>query len=180
VKCSQHLTQLVSKHGGRPVLWKTGHAFMREKVMETGALLGGEFSGHIYFGERWYGFDDAIYATARLAEIISGSGMDLPSLLEAFPKTVNTPEILVPIGEDEKFEVMRKLAESADFAPGKVTKLDGIRVDYQDGFGLLRASNTTPALTARFEADTDESLDRIREQFRSQLSQVAPSLNVPF
>lgn len=180
VKCSQHLTQLVSKHGGRPVLWKTGHAFMREKVAETGALLGGEFSGHIYFGERWFGFDDAIYTTARLAEIISGTGSDLPTLLSEFPKTENTPEILIPMSEKNKFEVMRRLAKSGDFGSGKVTNLDGVRVDYNDGWGLLRASNTTPALTARFEGSTAEALERIKAQFRDQLKQVVPSMELPF
>jgi phosphomannomutase/phosphoglucomutase len=180
VKCSQQLTHLVSKHGGRPVIWRTGHSFMRNKVRETGALLGGEFSGHIYFGERWFGFDDAIYATARLSEIISGTGMDLPSLLAEFPQTANTPEIKIPMSEKDKFAVMRKLAESADFSPGKVTNLDGIRVDYNDGWGLVRASNTTPALTARFEGNSAEALERIQEQFRSQLKQAVPSLDVPF
>lgn len=180
VKCSQHLTQLVSKHGGRPVLWKTGHAFMRDKVAETGALLGGEFSGHIYFGERWFGFDDAIYTTARLAEIISGTGSDLPTLLSEFPKTQNTPEIMIPMSEKNKFEVMRRLAKSGDFGAGKVTNLDGIRVDYNDGWGLLRASNTTPALTARFEGNTPEALARIQGQFRDQLKQIIPSMELPF
>ncbi len=180
VKCSRHLTQLVSKHGGRPVLWKTGHAFMREKVAETGALLGGEFSGHIYFGERWYGFDDAIYTTARLAELMSGTGMDLSTLLAEFPQTANTPEIRIPVTEDQKFDVTRRLAESGEFSPGKVTSIDGVRVDYNDGWGLLRASNTTPALIARFEANDVDGLERIKEQFRAQLKQAAPELEPGF
>ncbi len=180
VKCSSHLTQLVSKHGGRPVLWKTGHAFMREKVSETGALLGGEFSGHIYFGERWFGFDDAIYAAARLAEIISGTGMDLATLLSEYPQTANTPEIRIPSSEAEKFEITRKLAESADFGLGKVTSIDGIRVDYNDGWGLLRASNTGPTLIARFEANDVDALERIKQQFRDQLKRAAPDLDPGF
>ncbi|MDJ0877097.1 MAG: phosphomannomutase/phosphoglucomutase [Halieaceae bacterium] len=180
VKCSRHLTQLVSKHGGRPILWKTGHAFMREKVAETGALLGGEFSGHIYFGERWYGFDDAIYTTARLAELMSGTGMDLTTLLSEFPETSNTPEIRIPCSEDGKFEVTAKLAESGDFSPGKVTNIDGVRVDYNDGWGLLRASNTGPALIARFEANDADALERIKQQFRAQLKQAAPDLEPGF
>ena len=153
---------------------------MREKVAETGALLGGEFSGHIYFGERWFGFDDAIYATARLAEIVSGTGSDLTTLLGDFPKTENTPEIMIPISEKNKFEVMRRLAKSGDFGSGKVTSLDGIRVDYSDGWGLLRASNTTPALTARFEGNSAEALERIKAQFREQLKQIVPSMESPF
>ncbi len=180
VKCSRHLTQLVSKHGGRPVLWKTGHAFMREKVAESGALLGGEFSGHIYFGERWYGFDDAIYTTARLAELMSGTGLDLTSLLSEYPETANTPEIRIPSSEADKFEVARKLAEDGDFSPGKVTTIDGVRVDFNDGWGLLRASNTTPALIARFEANDVDSLERIKQQFRDQLKKVAPYLDPGF
>ncbi len=180
VKCSRHLTQLVSKHGGRPILWKTGHAFMREKVAETGALLGGEFSGHIYFGERWYGFDDAIYTTARLAELMSSTGMDLSTLLSEYPETANTPEIRIPVAESDKFEVTRRLAEAGDFSPGKVTNIDGVRVDYNDGWGLLRASNTTPALIARFEANDVDALERIKEQFRAQLKQAAPDLEPGF
>lgn len=180
VKCSQYLTQLVSRHGGRPILWKTGHAFMREKVLETGALLGGEFSGHLYFGERWFGFDDAAYATARLAEIISGTGMDLPALLEEFPQTQNTPEITIPVSDAQKFDIMRRLTESGDFSPGKITTLDGVRVDYNDGWGLVRASNTTPALTARFEANDADALERLKQQFRDQLKQVAPELEPGF
>lgn len=180
VKCSRHLTQLVSKHGGRPVLWKTGHAFMREKVAETGALLGGEFSGHIYFGERWFGFDDAIYTTARLAELMSGTGMDLATMLAEFPQTANTPEIRIPSSETEKFEITGRLAEAGDFSPGKVTSIDGVRVDYNDGWGLLRASNTTPALIARFEANDNDALERIKQQFRDQLKQAAPDLDPGF
>ena len=180
VKCSRHLTQLVSRYGGRPVLWKTGHAFMREKVIETGALLGGEFSGHIFFGERWYGFDDGMYAAARLAEIVSGAGTDLTTLLSDFPDTENTPEIRIPVPDKKKFELMSRIAEGTDFSPGKVNDLDGIRVDYRDGWGLIRASNTTPALVARFEAHDADALARIMDQFREQISQVEPELNLGF
>ncbi len=180
VKCSRHLTQLVSKHGGRPILWKTGHAFMRQKIMETGALLGGEFSGHVYFGERWFGFDDAVYATARLAEIVSGTGLDLLTLLEEYPQTANTPEIKIPVADDEKFNIIQELIEHAQFGNGKVTSLDGIRVDFNDGWGLLRASNTTPALTARFEGHDADALERIKQLFRDQLAEIAPALDGSF
>jgi phosphomannomutase/phosphoglucomutase len=180
IKCSRHLNQLVSRYGGRPILWKTGHAFMRQKIIETGALLGGEFSGHIYFGERWFGFDDGLYASARLAEILSGAGTDLTSLLTDFPNTENTPEISIPVTDDEKFELMARLEEVGDFSPGKVNNLDGIRVDYNDGWGLLRASNTVPALVARFEAHDADSLERIQQQFREQLAAVAPGLDPGF
>ena len=180
IKCTRQLTQLVSKHGGKPILWKTGHAFMREKVLETGALLGGEFSGHFYFGERWFGFDDAIYATARLAEIISGTGQDLATLLAEFPSMEATPEIHIPVAEQYKFDIMQRVTEEADFSPGKVTTLDGIRVDYTDGWGLLRASNTTPALIARFEGHDLAALERIKSQFRDQISRLDPDLDVGF
>jgi len=180
VKCSRHLTQLVSRYGGRPILWKTGHAFMRQKVLETGALLGGEFSGHIFFGERWFGFDDGMYASARLAEIVSGAGTDLTTLLSEFPDTESTPEIRIPVAEDEKFELMERFVSQCDFSPGKVNTLDGIRVDYNDGWGLLRASNTIPALVARFEAHDADSLERIKQQFREQLAAVEPELDPGF
>lgn len=180
IKSTRQLTQLITGLGGRPILWKTGHAFMREKVIESGALLGGEFSGHFYFGERWYGFDDAIYATARLAEIISATGTDLTSLLAEFPKMENTPEIQIPASDTYKFELMQRVTEEADFSPGKVTTLDGVRVDYNDGWGLLRASNTTPALVARFEGRDIDALERIKEQFRVQLKKLDPALEISF
>jgi phosphomannomutase/phosphoglucomutase len=180
IKCTRELAQLVTRSGGRPILCKTGHAFMREKVLETGALLGGEFSGHFYFGERWFGFDDAIYATARLAEIVSSSGADLAELLAAFPSLENTPEIQIPVAEEEKFALMQRLAEEADFSPGKVTDLDGVRVDYNDGWGLLRASNTTPSLVARFEGQDRDVLGRIQQQFREQLLKIKPDMDIGF
>lgn len=180
VKCSRHITQLVSRYGGRPIMWKSGHSFMKEKMQETGALLGGEFSGHMFFGERWYGFDDGLYALARLAEIVSASSEGLDGLLEEFPVTVNTAEIRIPVDEDEKFSIVEQLIKAGNFAPGKLIPLDGVRVDYSDGWGLVRASNTVPALTARFEADDQAALDRIKTQFREQLAVVDPALEPGF
>jgi phosphomannomutase/phosphoglucomutase len=180
VKCSRNLTKLITQHGGRPVLWKTGHAFMKEKMAETGALLGGEFSGHMFFGERWYGFDDGMYAAARLAEILSTHGNSLDESISGFPVTVNTPEILVPVREEDKFDIMQMFINNADFAAGKVTTLDGIRVDFKEGWGLLRASNTGPALTARFEANTQENLEAIMAEFRAQVALVDPTLELTF
>ncbi len=180
VKCSRHLTALVSRFGGRPILWKTGHAFMKEKMQETGALLGGEFSGHIFFGERWFGFDDAMYAAARLVEIMSASDSTLTLLLSDFPETESTPEIIIPVEESEKFDLIALLQSHGDFSPGKVNTLDGVRVDYNDGFGLLRASNTVPALTARFEARDADSLERIKQQFREQLAKADAGLDPGF
>jgi phosphomannomutase/phosphoglucomutase len=180
VKCSRYLGRLVSRLGGRPVLWKTGHALMKAKMAETGALIGGEFSGHIFFGERWYGFDDGMYAAARLAEIVGSSTSSLDQLVGQMPSGTSTPEILVPVDEAEKFEIIRTFAEKANFDEGKVLTLDGVRVDYSDGWGLLRASNTSAALTARFEADSPERLQSIMNEFHEQLHRVRPELNIPF
>ncbi|MFT4767213.1 MAG: phosphomannomutase/phosphoglucomutase [Glaciecola sp.] len=180
VKCSRNLAQLITGLGGRPVLWKTGHALMKEKMVETGALLGGEFSGHVFFGERWYGFDDGMYATGRLAEILSSQDQNLDDLIADLPVAMSTPEILIPVSDNEKFSLMQKFIESARFADGKPNNLDGLRVDFQDGWGLLRASNTGPALTARFEAGDEAGLERIRGLFREQLAAVAPDLTIPF
>ncbi len=178
VKCSRELAQSISRQGGRPVLWKTGHAFMKEKIRETGALLGGEFSGHIFFGERWYGFDDGMYAASRLAEILSSSGDSLDEMLARYPDTVSTPEIRIPVAESEKFKVVQAFARQSDFGNGKVNTLDGVRVDYPSGWGLLRASNTGAALTARFEADSADSLQDILGEFRDHLAKVDPSLEI--
>jgi phosphomannomutase/phosphoglucomutase len=180
VKCSRHLAELITRCGGRPVLWKTGHAFMKEKMLETGALLGGEFSGHMFFGERWYGFDDGMYAAARLAEILSTQGDSLDAMVEAFPRSVSTPEILVPVPEARKFKLIDDLSVTGSFSHGKVNHMDGVRVDFTDGWGLVRASNTTAALTARFEAESEEALETIKQEFRSQLQQVDPELELTF
>ena len=153
---------------------------MKEKMVETGALLGGEFSGHMFFGERWYGFDDGMYAAARLAEILSTHGDSLDATIGEFPATVNTPEILIPVAEKDKFELIEKIVRDCDFSSGKTNTMDGIRVDFIDGWGLVRASNTSPALTARFEADTQESLETIMTEFREQIALVEPALELHF
>ena len=180
VKCSRNLTRLITRHGGRPVLSKTGHAFMKEKMAETGALLGGEFSGHMFFGERWYGFDDGMYAAGRLAEILSTHGESLDDSIAAFPTTINTPEIVIPVAEADKFRLIEKIVENASFPNGKVNTMDGIRVDFKEGWGLVRASNTGAALTARFEADTEEDLETIKGVFRSQIARAAPKFEPGF
>tara|TARA_R110002073_G_scaffold290289_3_gene455229 strand:- start:2474 stop:5101 length:2628 start_codon:yes stop_codon:yes gene_type:complete len=180
VKCTRHLSSLITSHGGRPVLWKTGHAFMKEKMQETGALLGGEFSGHMFFGERWFGFDDGMYAAARLAEILSTHGESLDEAIARFPVTVNTPEIIIPVPDNYKFELVEKIIANAEFTSGKVNTMDGIRVDFNNGWGLVRASNTGPALTARFEADTQAGLEVIQEEFRAQIELVDPDIELNF
>lgn len=180
VKCSSSLTDLITLNGGRPVLWKTGHAFMKEKMAETGALLGGEFSGHMFFGERWYGFDDGMYAAGRLAEILSTLGESLDETISAFPESVNTPEIIIPVPESDKFPLMAQIVAEADFSAGKITTMDGLRVDFNNGWGLVRASNTSAALTARFEASDEETLELIKEEFRTQINLADPSLELAF
>lgn len=180
VKCSRNLASVITGLGGRPVLWKTGHAHMKEKMLETGALLGGEFSGHIFFGERWYGFDDGMYATGRLAEILSSVDVKLDELIADLPRDIGTPEILVPVPDEEKFALIERFVSEARFPDGKSNQLDGLRVDFPDGWGLLRASNTGPALTARFEAKDEATLDAIQTQFRKQLEAVAPDLHITF
>ena len=180
VKCSRNLAQLVTGLGGRPVLCKTGHALIKARMLETGALLGGEFSGHIFFGERWFGFDDGLYATGRLAEILSSQDLSLDDAIADLPQAVSTAEILVPVADEEKFALMERFIARANFPKGKLNKLDGLRVDFADGWGLLRASNTGPALTARFEAGNAQQLDRIRGLFREQLASAAPELSITF
>jgi len=180
VKCSRNLSQLITRHGGRPVLWKTGHALMKEKMAETGALLGGEFSGHMFFGERWYGFDDGMYAAGRLAEILSTHGASLDETLAQLPVSISTPEILIPVSEADKFSIMERIIGNADFSSGKVNTLDGVRVDYKEGWGLVRASNTTAALTARFEASSEGALEVIKQEFRAQIGLVEPGLQLDF
>jgi phosphomannomutase / phosphoglucomutase len=149
-------------------------------VAETGALLGGEFSGHIFFTERWYGHDDGMYAAARLVEILSALDRSLDEALSAFPDPVSTPEIRIPVPERDKFALIGKIAREAVFDGGKINTLDGIRVDFDSGWGLLRASNTSAALTARFEADSEEQLAAIQQAFRDQVGRIAPQLSLPF
>lgn len=180
VKCTRNLNTLISNYGGRPIMWKTGHSFMKEKMVETGALLGGEFSGHIFFKERWFGFDDGMYAAARLIEILSTSDPDLDLQLEAFPDSVGSPELKVATSEEGKFQIIEQLVNQGEFGDGKVSTLDGVRVDFPDGWGLVRASNTTPMLILRFEADSEESLARIQVLFKEQLLGVDPGLQIGF
>jgi len=176
VKCSRHLNNLIAEYGGRRIMWKTGHSHIKAKLKETGALLAGEFSGHVAFGERWYGFDDAIYTAARLLEILGGGSDSITEVFEDFPNTQATPEIQIATTDGDKFKIIKKLAATADFGDGTVTSIDGVRVDYPSGWGLVRASNTSPKLTLRFEADTAEALNEVQDRFRAQLAKVHESL----
>ena len=180
VKCTRRLTPLISGYGGRPVMWKTGHSLIKKKMKETGALLAGEMSGHIFFQERWFGFDDGIYAAARLLEILSQDRRDAEHVFSAFPNDIATPEINIPVTEQSKFSIIERLQRDGVWGEGNITNLDGVRVDYPKGWGLVRASNTTPVLVLRFEAETEQELERIKEVFRAQLYSTVPNLDLPF
>ncbi len=180
VKCSRRLAGVVSEAGGRPIMWKTGHSLMKAKMKETGALLAGEMSGHIFFGERWYGFDDGLYSAARLLEILGVEDRHSDEVFEEFPEDISTPELNVEVTESSKFDIIARLGEAGDFGDGNISTIDGIRVDYADGWGLCRASNTTPVLVLRFEAETEEALERIKSVFRAQLRKAAPDLVADF
>ncbi len=177
VKCSRHLNSIISELGGRPIMWKTGHSHIKAKIKETQALLGGEFSGHICFAERWYGFDDALYTAARLLEIVGSAGETVDDLFAQFPVTFTTPEIKITTTESEKFDIMSRLEAEAEWADGVLTTIDGIRVDYPDGWGLVRPSNTSPVLSLRFEADGPAALERIQAHFSGQLRAISPDLD---
>ncbi|WP_197737983.1 phosphomannomutase/phosphoglucomutase [Pseudomonas marincola] len=180
VKCTRRLIPLISGYGGRPVMWKTGHSLIKKKMKETGALLAGEMSGHIFFKERWFGFDDGIYSAARLLEILSQEDKDAESIFNAFPSDISTPEINIEVTDANKFQLIQSLQDDGSWGEAKITTLDGVRVDYPKGWGLVRASNTTPVLVLRFEAETEEELERIKTVFRTQLNSLAPDIDVPF
>ncbi|MDI5985240.1 phosphomannomutase/phosphoglucomutase [Halomonas sp. M4R5S39] len=179
VKCTGNLTRVIEEAGGTPEMWRTGHSLIKARMKETGALLAGEMSGHIFFQERWYGFDDGLYGAARLLEILSKQHDDADAFFARFPQDLSTPEITVTVTDETKFDLVARLAREGDFgAEGVKTTLDGIRVDYPDGWGLCRASNTTPVLVLRFEGKSETALDRIRTRFAEALAQVAPELEV--
>ena len=180
VKSTRNLKPWIEKHGGTPLLWKTGHSFIKAKLKETGALLAGEMSGHTFFKERWYGFDDGMYAGARLLEIVSRT-TNPSAALQALPDAVSTPELQIKLKEGENYALITQLQKTARFDnPREVITIDGLRVEYTDGFGLMRASNTTPVLVLRFEADNDAALKRIQEDFRRVLSAAKPGAALPF
>jgi phosphomannomutase / phosphoglucomutase len=179
VKSTRHLAPWIKAHGGKPLMWKTGHSLMKAKMQETGAALGGEMSGHIFFKERWYGFDDGLYAGARLLEILSQS-TDASAILNALPNSLSTPEQHIHMQEGEAHTLIAQLQNTAKFADADVITIDGLRVEYTDGFGLMRPSNTTPVITLRFEADNEVALQRIQAQFKTVILQAAPHLQLPF
>ena len=180
VKCTRNLAPWIEHHGGKPVMWKTGHSFIKGKLKETGALLAGEMSGHIFFQERWYGFDDGLYAGARLLELLSHQA-DINATLHAIPDAINTPELQIRLKEGENYALIAQLQKTAHFDnPERVITIDGLRVEYQDGFGLARSSNTTPVIVLRFEADNEAALKRIQEDFRKVILQARPDVVLPY
>lgn len=180
VKCTRHLAPYIEKAGGKPLMYKTGHSLVKAKLKETGAPLGGEMSGHIFFKERWYGFDDGLYAGARMLEILTKEA-DPSALLNALPQSDSTPELHLHLNEGENFALMDKLRADAKF-PGneRIIDIDGLRVEYADGFGLARSSNTTPVIVLRFEAETPQALARIQGQFRDVILTAKPDAQLPF
>jgi phosphomannomutase/phosphoglucomutase len=179
VKSTRNLKPWIARHGGTPLLWKTGHSLIKRKMKESGALLAGEMSGHTFFKERWYGFDDGLYAGARLLEILSRHA-DPSAPLNALPDSLSTPELNVSSDGESPHALIERLAATAEF-PGaaEVNRLDGLRVEYDDGFGLARASNTTPVVVLRFEADNEAALKRIQAEFKRAFAAVAPALELP-
>jgi len=181
VKCSRRLNGLISGYGGRPIMWKTGHSLIKAKMQETGALLAGEMSGHVFFKERWYGFDDGLYSAARLLEILGVEDKTSDEVFADFPEDLSTPEINIAVSDETKFDIVEKLCERKEqFTGGNVATIDGLRVDYPNGWGLCRASNTTPVLVLRFEADDEASLQEIKNKFIDQLKIVDPTLDCNF
>ena len=167
VKCTSLLTKDIVDNCGEPIMSRTGHSFIKSKIKETGAALGGEMSGHIFFNERWYGFDDAIYTGARLLEILSKTSQTCEQVFADLPNNINTPEININFDEQgQQFDAMNKLHSNINFSGAKITTIDGVRVDYENGWGLVRPSNTTPCLVLRFEADSQKILNSIKEEFR--------------
>ena len=180
VKCSRRLAEVITAAGGEPIMAKTGHSLIKSKMKETGALLAGEMSGHIFFKERWYGFDDALYSAARLLEILVNANEPPEQVFARLPQSISTPELRLEMPEARHAEFMQQVIEKGDFADGTVTQIDGLRVDYTDSWGLIRASNTTPCLVLRFEGDTNVALQRIKERFRQLLLGIDPTLVLPF
>jgi len=180
VKCTGHLAMHILRHGGSPLMWKTGHSLIKAKMRETEAELAGEMSGHFFFRERWYGFDDGLYAAARLLEILSTRPETPQEVFDTLPKGVSTPELKIEVEEGEQYAFIEKFLSVAKFEGARIATIDGLRADWPDGWGLVRASNTTPMLVLRFDAKDTEALERIKGVFREQLLAVKPGMALPF
>jgi phosphomannomutase/phosphoglucomutase len=179
VKCTRHLAPWISSHGGQPLMWKTGHSLVKAKLRETGAPLGGEMSGHIFFSDRWYGFDDGLYSGARLLELLTRVA-DPSALLNALPQSDSTPELHLELAEGENVALIDQLRDASFPGNERIITIDGLRVEYPDGFGLARSSNTTPVVVMRFEAETPEALRRIQAEFKRVIVAARPDAELPF
>jgi len=180
VKCTNHLADVIRQAGGNPMMYKTGHSLIKAKMKEIGSPFAGEMSGHFFFKDRWYGVDDGIYSAARLLEILAGAETPPEAILNALPTSFSTPELKVQMTEGENFAFMEKFKAVARFDSANISTIDGIRADFQDGWGLVRCSNTTPILVVRFDGETEQAFERIKTSFRSQMLEVNPDLELPF
>jgi phosphomannomutase/phosphoglucomutase len=180
VKCTGHLPRVIREAGGNPVMYKTGHSLMKAKMKELGAPFAGEMSGHFFFGERWYGVDDGIYAAARLLEILGGTDTPPEAILNALPSSYSTPELKVQMKEGENHAFVEEFKEKARFEGAEIQTIDGLRADFEDGWGLVRPSNTTPILVVRFDAESEQALERIKSAFRRQMLALRSDLDLPF
>ncbi len=180
VKCTRNLPNEIEAAGGKATMWRTGHSFIKAKLKESGAALAGEMSGHIFFKERWFGFDDGVYAGARLIELLAKQDQTPQAIFSALPDSINTPELRLEFEEGEHYKFMDKLKDVAEFGDAQVSKIDGLRVDYQDGFGLIRPSNTTPILVMRFEADSQTAIERIQQDFATAIHKIDSAIKMPF
>lgn len=180
VKSSQNLSSLIKNFHGTPLMCKSGHSFVKKAMVESNALLGGEYSAHIFFKHRWYGFDDGIYSAARFLELMDKNKRSADQLINALPNSVNTAEIFVAVSEAEKFSLMKTITTNFHLAGAEINHLDGLRVSLKNGWGLIRASNTTPNLMLRFEAKDNAALEEIKVLFQREISRILPSLTLPF
>lgn len=180
VKCSSKLGALIEQHGAKPVMHRSGHSFMKQKMLETDAILGGEFAAHIFIKDDWFGFDDGLYVAARLLKIISESDLDSDAIFKQFHTGFSTPELKIEVPEERKFLLMDRLLELADFPAAQLITLDGLRVEYGDGWGLVRASNTSPALLLRFEAESQARMNEIQGEFKTLIHSADKNLEIGF
>jgi phosphomannomutase/phosphoglucomutase len=180
IKSSTNLEHFISEHGGEPLMWKTGHSFIKAKMKETGAELAGEMSGHIFFKERWFGFDDGLYSAARMLEILSKRNQPSSEIFAELPDSINTPELQIMFEEGEHYKFMDQFRQQANFENADILTIDGMRVNYPDGWGLIRPSNTTPCLVLRFEANSEAALEEIKTKFRQEILKQDSSLELPF
>ena len=180
VKCSNHLQQEIIAAGGVPKMCPTGHSIVKRIMKKEGAALAGEMSGHLFFKDRWYGFDDGLYSACRLLEILSASPLSVSEQFDAVPKSITTPELKIPMADDKKFDFMQQFLKQAEFKDARIITIDGLRAEFANGWGLLRASNTSPCLISRFEAESQQDLDEIKQLFKREMLKLDGALQVPY